>query len=193
MASEGEAELKTDEIWFSRESLVKRKTKLDQYVRILLDIFHTEDIPNHQGWVKVCIKDILKELEISDSITEETLQSVLGKISKIISSKKVHMSIKERRTGRLLRKNSTSSSLKNILINLDEMVQSVADRRLTPKKLFEFLYLENSNRNMHNVSYSPSNGEYTIYDRLYTAFCKKGTELNYRKKEKHIDLSGFQD
>ena len=199
MAGDGEAELKKNEIRYSSESLMKRKTKLDRCVRDFLNIFHAEYIQERPGWISIRVREILEELESNNEFTLESLDTVLEKTTKIMSSKKVHMSIKERKRGKVLRNRSVFSSGSLQMISLDEMVRSVDKRRLNPEKLFEFLYLENAYRSMREVVYTPSNGDYTVYDRLYAALCIKAVESSNKKKrnsnnsKKDIDYDMFSD
>lgn len=199
MAGDGEAELKKNEIRYSSESLMKRKTKLDCCVRDFLNIFHTEYIQERPGWISIRVREILEELESNNEFTLESLDTVLEKTTKIMSSKKVHMSIKERKRGKVLRNRSVFSSGSLQMISLDEMVRSVDKRRLNPEKLFEFLYMENAYRSMREVVYTPSNGDYTVYDHLYAALCIKAVESSNKKKrnsnnsKKDIDYDMFSD
>ena len=190
---------KKNEIRYSSESLMKRKTKLDCCVRDFLNIFHAEYIQERPGWISIRVREILEELESNNEFTLESLDTVLEKTTKIMSSKKVHMSIKERKRGKVLRNRSVFSSGSLQMISLDEMVRSVDKRRLNPEKLFEFLYLENAYRSMREVVYTPSNGDYTVYDRLYAALCIKAVESSNKKKrnsnnsKKDIDYDMFSD
>lgn len=177
MASEGEAVLKKDEIWISSNSLVKRKTKIDMGVRVFLNTFRTEEMPERSGWVKVRLKAIMEELETDNPNTARYLRSIWRKTSRIMSSKRVHFSGKARRAARNLRKSSAYYSEVYHKISTEEMVRSVVRKNLSPRKLFEFLYLDNATRIIGDLSFTPSNGEYVLYDFLYVTLCRKSAEL----------------
>ena len=177
MASENEAELKKDEIWFSSSSLVKRKTKIDMGVRVFLNTFKTEDIPGRPGWVKVCLKTIMEEMGSDNPDTVRHLRLIWRKTSRIMSSNRVRYSGKARSAVRQLRKSSAYYSAAYKAISMDEMVRSVVKRNLTPRKLFEFMYLENVTRSMGDLSYIPSKGEYVLYDFLFSSLFRRSAEL----------------
>ena len=190
MAGEGEAELTKDEIRISSDSLVKRKTKIDMGVRVFLNTFRPEEIPERPGWVKVPLKAITEELETDNPDTARYLRSIWRKTSRIMSSKRIHFQGKARRAARNLRKSSAYYSAAYKKISTDEMIRSVVRGNLSSRKLFEFMYLENATRSMGDLSYNPSGGEYVLYDFIYVTLCRRSAELYTHSPVKKVKFKG---
>ena len=172
-ASENEAELKKDEILFCNYSFVERATNLDECVRAFFNTFQTDEIPDSPGWVSVRISNIIEELEHYDSQTKEQLRLALWETAKTMDVKRFHLS----GTAKRLLKSSTFYSSVHEPLRMSDMVRSAEKNSLTPKELFVFLYLDNLNRGMGNTSYSPSGGEYILYDLIYAGLCRRTKEF----------------
>ena len=106
-------------------------------------------------------------------LKEEQLRLALRKTSRIMNIKRLYMS----GTAKRLLKSSTFYSSVHEPLRMSDMVLSAEKKGLTPKKLFVFLYLDNLNRGTGNTSYSPSGGDYVLYDLIYVALCRRTKEF----------------
>lgn len=169
MAVEGEVELKKYEIIFRKDSLLSHRTTADQSVRKILTGFKAQNIEDRPGWMSVQLQNMYVFQEDQTISTAIFLDSVFRFIANCYSEALFFNS----QNAYFLSRIRAYYQNDHQPYRMDEMVWLIESNELTPRDLFNFLYINDFN----NVGYprvSPSGGIYAAYDDLYDSMRKTG-------------------